>query len=175
MKKISTLLLAMVTGISLSAQVKFDSNDLHSADKKVTVAQAVNYIANNDNSHLEGIDLNKFKSKKEDHDAFELLMNSEVEKNKKPITTEVINEMLQSDENDTLSLLLVKNSSQCNMVLKIEGKVTYNIPVPANGQNAIMVEKGIYNLSGNLCELKYEAQKDLNKNILVALKRMNDN
>lgn len=116
MKKISTLLLAMVTGISLSAQVKFDSNDLHSADKKVTAAQAVNYIANNDNSRLEGIDLNKFKSKKEDHDAFELLMNSEVEKNKKPITTEVINEMLQSDENDTLSLLLVKNNSQCNMV-----------------------------------------------------------
>lgn len=59
--------------------------------------------------------------------------------------------------------------------LKIEGKITYNIPVPANGQNAIMVEKGMYHLSGNLCELKYEAQKDLNKNILVALKRMNDN
>ena len=102
-------------------------------------------------------------------------MNSEDQKNKKPITTEVINEMLQSDENDTLSLLLIKNSSHCNMVLDIEGNKTYRIPIPANGQNAIMVEKGMYKLSGNLCELKYEAQKDLNKNILVALKRMNDN
>ena len=37
-----------------------------------------------------------------------------------------------------------------------------------------MVEKGVYKLTGNLCELKYEAQKDLNKNLLVAIKRMED-
>jgi hypothetical protein len=55
------------------------------------------------------------------------------------------------------------------------GKSAYNIPIPAKGQNAIMVEKGVYKLTGNLCELKYEAQKDLNKNILVALTRKNDN
>ena len=88
---------------------------------------------------------------------------------------ESINEMLQSDENDQLSLLLVKNDSYCNMVLKIVGKSAYNIPIPAKGQNAIMVEKGVYKLTGNLCELKYEAQKDLNKSILVALTRKNDN
>ncbi len=43
--------------------------------------------------------------------------------------------MLGGDETDALSLLLVKRDvSECNMVLKVEGKTNYNIPIPANGQ-----------------------------------------
>ena len=102
------------------------------------------------------------------------MMTSENEKNKKVLTAQVLNEMLGGDESDALSLLLVKNVSECNMVLKVEGKTNYNIPIPANGQNAIMVEKGVYQLTGKVCELQYEAQKDLNKNLLVAIKRMED-
>ena len=63
MKKVYTFLLFIV-GILLSAQVKFENDNLHSAEKKVTAAQAVSYIANNDNSTLEVLDLDKFKSKK---------------------------------------------------------------------------------------------------------------
>ena len=37
-----------------------------------------------------------------------------------------------------------------------------------------MVEKGVYQLTGKVCELQYEAQKDLNKNLLVAIKRIED-
>ena len=141
----------------------------------MTLNQAINYEGSKGASEIETVDIKKFKSSKEDQDEFDLLVNSEQEKSKKPLTKESINEMLQSDENDQLSLLLVKNDSYCNMVLKIVGKSAYNIPIPAKGQNAIMVEKGVYKLTGNLCELKYEAQKDLNKNILVALTRKNDN
>lgn len=174
MKKIITLLLGVVALQSYS-QMKADVDDLPSKDNKVTVAQAVGYIANESNS-LETIDVKKFNMQKEDKVAFDALMNANSNENHtKPMTTEVLNEMLKSDENDHLSLLLVKNNSHCNMVMKIEGNTTYNIPIPAKGQNAIMVEKGQYKLSGNLCELKYEAQKDLNKNILVALTRKNDN
>lgn len=173
MKKIITLIFG-VASLAAYGQAKPDTADIPSSDKKVTAAQAVNYIANNDDSNLQTVDIKKFKSTKEDQEAFDLLMSSDFEKNKKPITTEVINEMLRSDESDQLSLLFVKNDSHCNMVLKIEGKLIYNMPVPAKGQNAMMVQKGHYTLKGNLCELKYEAQKDLNKNILVALTRKND-
>ena len=116
----------------------------------------------------------KPKTDKDEEEAFEALMTSENEKNKKALTAQVLNEMLGGDETDALSLLLVKNVSECNMVLKVEGKTNYNIPIPANGQNAIMVEKGVYQLTGKVCELQYEAQKDLNKNLLVAIKRMED-
>ena len=173
MKKIFILLFGIVV-TSSSAKVKFN-NDSPSSEKKVTLNQAINYEGSKGASEIETVDIKKFKSSKEDQDEFDLLVNSEQEKSKKPVTKESINEMLQSDENDQLSLLLVKNDSYCNMVLKIVGKSAYNIPIPAKGQNAIMVEKGVYKLTGNLCELKYEAQKDLNKNILVALTRKNDN
>lgn len=148
--------------------------------KQVTTSEAINLVnisePTTDNSSINAVIINKKpKASKEDEEAFAALMNSENEKNKKELTAQILNEMLGNDVKDELSLLLVKNNSECNMVLKVVGKNNYNLPIPAKGQNAIMVEKGVYKLTGNLCELKYEAQKDLNKNILVALTRKNDN
>ena len=145
--------------------------------KQVTTSEAINLVnlsePTTDNSSINAVIINKKpKASKEDEEAFAALMNSENEKNKKELTAQILNEMLGNDVKDELSLLLVKNNSECNMVLKVVGKNNYNLPIPAKGQNAIMVEKGVYKLTGNLCELKYEAQKDLNKNILVSLKRM---
>lgn len=148
--------------------------------KQVTTSEAINLVnisePTTDNSSINAVIINKKpKASKEDEEAFAALMNSENEKNKKELTAQILNEMLGNDVKDELSLLLVKNNSECNMVLRVVGKNNYNLPIPAKGQNAIMVEKGVYKLTGNLCELKYEAQKDLNKNILVALTRKNDN
>jgi hypothetical protein len=145
--------------------------------KQVTTSEAINLVnisePTTDNSSINAVIINKKpKASKEDEEAFAALMNSENEKNKKELTAQILNEMLGNDVKDELSLLLVKNNSECNMVLKVVGKNNYNLPIPAKGQNAIMVEKGIYQLRGNVCELSYEAQKDLNKNILVSLKRM---
>jgi len=145
--------------------------------KQVTTSEAINLVnisePTTDNSSINAVIINKkAKASKEDEEAFAALMNSENEKNKKELTAQILNEMLGNDVKDELSLLLVKNNSECNMVLRVVGKNNYNLPIPAKGQNAIMVEKGIYQLRGNVCELSYEAQKDLNKNILVSLKRM---
>jgi hypothetical protein len=145
--------------------------------KQVTTSEAINLVnisePTTDNSSINAVIINKKpKAIKEDEEAFAALMNSENEKNKKELTAQILNEMLGNDVKDELSLLLVKNNSECNMVLRVVGKNNYNLPIPAKGQNAIMVEKGIYQLRGNVCELSYEAQKDLNKNILVSLKRM---
>ncbi len=145
--------------------------------KQVTTSEAINLVnisePTTDNSSINAVIINKKpKASKEDEEAFAALMNSENEKNKKELTAQILNEMLGNDVKDELSLLLVKNNSECNMVLRVVGKNNYNLPIPAKGQNAIMVEKGIYQLKGNVCELSYEAQKDLNKNILVSLKRM---
>ena len=145
--------------------------------KQVTTSEAINLVnisePTTDNSSINAVIINKKpKASKEDEEAFAALMNSENEKNKKELTAQILNEMLGNDVKDELSLLLVKNNSECNMVLKVVGKNNYNLPIPAKGQNAIMVEKGIYQLRGTVCELSYEAQKDLNKNILVSLKRM---
>ncbi len=145
--------------------------------KKVTTKEVMKLVALDepaqDDSSINAVVIDKKpKAKKEDEEAFAALMNSENEKNKKALTAKILNEMLGNDEKDELSLLLVKNNSDCNMVLKVVGKNNYDMPIPAKGQNAIMVEKGFYQLMGNVCELSYNSKKDLNKNILVSLKRM---
>ena len=177
MKRVTIFVMANLV-LPLSAQSSPKTSDLPSS-KKITTKEAVELVtANNvvnDSASIKAIVINaRPKINKNDEEAFEALMNSEAEKNKKAITAQVLNQMLGKDVNDELSLLLVKNNSDCNMVLKVEGKSIYNMPIPANGQNAIMVEKGVYQLKGNVCELKYESEKDLNKNILVSLKRMED-
>lgn len=176
MKRVTIFVMANLV-LPLSAQLSPKTSDLPSS-KKVSTKQAIELITSKsetDSSLIKPIVITaKPKINKNDEEAFEALMNSEAEKNKKALTAQVLNEMLGKDVNDELSLLLVKNNSDCNMVLKVEGKSIYNMPIPANGQNAIMVEKGVYQLKGNVCELKYESEKDLNKNILVSLKRMED-
>lgn len=159
--------------IPLSAQTSV----LPSSNKQVTTREAMSLVSVSeptvDDSSINAVVINKKpKASKEDEEAFAALMNSENEKNKKALTAQILNEMMGNDVKDELSLLLVKNNSECNMVLKVLGKNNYDLPIPAKGQNAIMVEKGIYQLKGNVCELSYNSQKDLNKNILVSLKRM---
>jgi hypothetical protein len=164
-----------ISVVHFSAQEKMEKEQ--PIDKsQVTTKEAISLLeikSTQESAEIKKVII-KPKTDKEEEEAFEALMTSENEKNKKALTAQVLNEMLGSDESDALSLLLVKNVSECNMVLKVEGKTNYNIPIPANGQNAIMVEKGVYQLTGKVCELQYEAQKDLNKNLLVAIKRMED-
>ncbi|WDT68906.1 DUF6759 domain-containing protein [Cloacibacterium sp. TD35] len=173
MKRAFVLFTALCV-VHFSAQEKTENVQL-TARSQVSTVEAVsmlgNYNTNQESSELKK-EVTKPKTDKDENAAFEELMKSENEKNKKLLTAQVLNEMLGSDQKDTLSLLLVKNVSDCNMVLKVVGKTSYNIPIPANGQNAVMVEKGVYQLTGKVCELQYDTQKDLSKNLLVAIKRM---
>ena len=120
------------------------------------------------------VPVKKPKASKEDEQLFNTLINSEAEKSKKAINAQSLNEMLAEGRKENQSLLLIKNTSECNMVMEIEGGNKYQLPIPANNQNAVLLPKGIYQLKGNVCELRYENQKDLNKNILVVIKRIED-
>jgi len=111
---------------------------------------------------------------KEDEMVYAKLMATEAEKNKSTITAEFLSKLLAEGREGNKSLLVVKNVSECNVVLNISGSVQQKLPIPSNGQNAVLLPKGSYVLYGNVCELKYESQKDLNKNILVSIKRVED-
>ena len=142
--------------------------------KQVTTSEAINLVnisePTTDNSSINTVIINKKpKASKEDEEAFAALMNSENEKNKKELTAQILNEMLGNDVKDELSLLLVKNNSECNMVLRVVGKNNYNLPIPAKGQNAIMVEKGIYQLRGRADRALYRAKNESrNKTVIYS-------
>jgi hypothetical protein len=53
--------------------------------------------------------------------------------------------------------------------MHLQGKKFYNLAVPAHGQNSIVLEKDSYNLSSNVCDVKYTSTKDLAKSQMIIL------
>ncbi|MGE4513627.1 MAG: DUF6759 domain-containing protein [Chryseobacterium sp.] len=66
-------------------------------------------------------------------------------------------------------MLLFKNQTDCNLVLNIQGKNFYNIAVPAKGENFIVINKGTYTLTGNVCDVVYSSKKELNKSLFLTI------
>lgn len=84
-------------------------------------------------------------------------------------TVQLLNTMLNEDITKKESILLFKNNSDCNIVLRVEGKEYYNLAVPAHGENFIIVNKGSYTLKSNVCDMKYFSQKDIKRSIFVTI------
>ena len=55
------------------------------------------------------------------------------------------------------------------MIVKISGKKYYNLDVPPNGQNFVMVEKGEYVLTTSVCDAKYSSLKKVTRDIEIQL------
>lgn len=55
--------------------------------------------------------------------------------------------------------------------MRIEGVgyTKYRLPVPANGDNTIVVKKGDYLFSSIVCGSQYSSQKTVQKAIMVSL------
>ncbi len=84
-------------------------------------------------------------------------------------TVKLLNTMFDQDINKKEAILLVQNNSDCNMIVRIEGKTYYNLAVPAHGENSIVIEKGSYTLSSNVCDIKYTSSKEIAKSMVVIL------
>ncbi|AZB18619.1 hypothetical protein EG352_12930 [Chryseobacterium indologenes] len=96
-----------------------------------------------------------------------LIAESSVEHKKKAV--QLLNGMLNEDLSRKEAILLFKNNSDCNIVLRIGGKDFYNLAIPAHGENFIVVNKGLYTLNSNVCDAKYTSQKSIKKSIFVTI------
>lgn len=94
---------------------------------------------------------------------------AETSEEHKEKTVKLLNAMLSEDITRKEAILLFKNNSDCNIVLRIEGKDYYNLAVPAQGQNFVIINKGSYTLNSNVCDLKYFSQKEIKKSILITI------
>ncbi|MBT2623670.1 DUF6759 domain-containing protein [Chryseobacterium sp. ISL-6] len=106
-----------------------------------------------------------------DHAEFEKLLQEDDETHRKK-TTNLLNEIFNDSRHSPNSVLLVKNESGCNMILRIANKQDYKLAIPAKGENFIVLEKGKYNITGNICGSSYEQIKDLNKGICLTLRQL---
>ncbi len=89
------------------------------------------------------------------------------EKNKK--TAELLTHIFNSDASSKDAYIQIINKSKCNLIVKISGKKFYNLDVPANNQNFILVNKGTYTVTTSVCDAKYSSVKSINKDIVLTL------
>lgn len=97
-----------------------------------------------------------------------LLAEAKVEHNSR--TAKLLNELFANNSPDSPdAIILVRNQSDCDMILKIEGKQNYNLAIPSRGETSLIVNKGTYSISSNLCDAIYNSKKDIKNNLLLAL------
>ncbi len=104
----------------------------------------------------------------DDSEEFKKLI-AETNSDHKEKTVKLLNTMFNEDINSNEAILLFRNNSDCNMVLKINGKKFYNLAVPAHNENFIVLDKDDYSISGNVCDVKYSSQRQIRKNIQIVI------
>lgn len=84
-------------------------------------------------------------------------------------TAAVLTSLFNNDPNKKEAVIQIVNKSSCVLIVKISGKKFYNLTVPSNGQNYILVEKGSYNITTSICDAKYNQNKAVTKDIIITL------
>ncbi|WP_415329151.1 DUF6759 domain-containing protein [Chryseobacterium sp. MMS23-Vi53] len=84
-------------------------------------------------------------------------------------TVKLLNAMFNEDISSKEVILLFKNQSDCNLVVRIQGNDFYNMAVPAKGENFIVINKGNYTITSNVCDVLYSSQKDIKKSIFLTI------
>jgi hypothetical protein len=94
---------------------------------------------------------------------------SETSAEHKDKTAKLLNAMFDEDVTSKEAILLFKNNSDCNLVLRIQGKDFYNMAVPAHGENFMIINKGSYTLHSNICDVQYTSQKEVRKSVFLTI------
>lgn len=84
-------------------------------------------------------------------------------------TVKLLNNLFDQDITKKDAVLLVQNSSDCNLILRISGKNFYNLAVPAHGENSLVILKDTYSLTSNVCGIKYNSTKEVQKSMIIIL------
>lgn len=107
------------------------------------------------------------------------IVNDETEEFKKLIaetseehkqkTVKMLNQFFNEDISNQDAILLIENRSNCNMIMRIKGETTHNLAIKANGENSLVLKKGNYQLVSNVCNTIFSSEKNIAKNIIVAV------
>lgn len=84
-------------------------------------------------------------------------------------TADLLTHMFSNDPNRKEAYVQITNKSKCNLIVKISGKKFYNLTVPANNQNFILIDKGTYTFSSSICDAKYSETKNIRDDIAITL------
>ncbi len=81
--------------------------------------------------------------------------------NKMDTAAESLDLLLNGSPLDNSVSLLINNNSKCNIIVRFVGDTTYNVPVRRKFRNFVVLEKGNYTVTSNLCSTRYAVRKTL--------------
>jgi hypothetical protein len=84
-------------------------------------------------------------------------------------TVRLLNAMFNEDISSKEVILLFRNQSDCNMIVRIQGKNFYNLAVPAKNENFMVISKGNYTLTSNVCDVVYASKKEITKSLFLTI------
>ena len=101
---------------------------------------------------------------------FEMLMNPTVQEHKSQ-TVKILNALFDNDPTSPETTVLIRNNSNCNMIMRMEGagNLKYRLAIPAQKENTIVMQKGDYLFTSNVCGATYASQKTVQKALMVSL------
>ncbi|KQT31118.1 hypothetical protein ASG22_18975 [Chryseobacterium sp. Leaf405] len=86
-------------------------------------------------------------------------------------TVKILNSLFDNDPNTKECIVMIENKSDCNIIVRMDGigTIKYRLPVPAHGDNSVVVQKGDYLFTSIVCGAEYASQKTIQKPLMVAL------
>ncbi len=101
---------------------------------------------------------------------FAMLMNMSADEHKNR-TVKILNALFDNDPNSKETTVLIKNTSDCDIIVRIEGigYTKFRLAVASKSENTIVVPKGDYLFTSIVCGAQYASQKSLRKAIMVTL------
>jgi len=84
-------------------------------------------------------------------------------------TVQLLNTMFNEDVSSRNVILLLRNETNCNLILRIQGKDNYDMAIPSKGENFIVINKGSYDLKSNVCSNIYFSKKDITKGTILTI------
>ena len=87
-------------------------------------------------------------------------------------TLNALNSLFDNNSTSKEAVIMIENKSDCNAIMRIEGTAgkSYKVPVPSKKQNVIVVEKGAYTFTSNICGSQYVSQKNIQNALTIILR-----
>lgn len=87
-------------------------------------------------------------------------------------TLNALNSLFDNNSTSKEVVVMIENKSDCNIIVRMEctaGK-NYKLPVPSKKQNVIVLEKGAYTFTSNICGSQYVSQKNIQNALTIILR-----
>lgn len=80
---------------------------------------------------------------------------------------DALNHLFNNDPTNPDAYLQINNQSECDIRVKIEGKKAFYLEVPKKTENFVLVPKGNYRISTDLCQAPYNMVKNLTQDTQI--------